>query len=103
LAKIGSEEIVLMAGTRGTTRLQAAGIVHRLHEYRYSGEGAAAAEAAREIGIDPAGMFKSLVADAGSEPVFALVAATGELSLKRLAAAVGAKTARMAAPSTAPS
>jgi Cys-tRNA(Pro)/Cys-tRNA(Cys) deacylase len=87
-----------MAGTRGTTWLGEAGIAHHLHEYRYSGEGPAAAEAARELGIDPARMFKSLVADADGELVFALVPATGELSLKRLAAAAGAKAGRMAAP-----
>lgn len=43
-------------------------------------------------------MYKSLVARAGEELVFALVPATSELSLKRLAGAAGAKHAAMAGP-----
>jgi Cys-tRNA(Pro)/Cys-tRNA(Cys) deacylase len=43
-------------------------------------------------------MYKSLVARAGEELVFALVPATSELSLKKLAAAAGAKHAAMASP-----
>ena len=87
-----------MAETRGTTTLRAAGIEHRLLRYRYSGGGAAAEEAARELDVEPARMLKSLVARAGDRDVFALVPATAELSLKKLAAAAGAKSARMAEP-----
>jgi Cys-tRNA(Pro)/Cys-tRNA(Cys) deacylase len=43
-------------------------------------------------------MYKSLVARAGDELVFALVPATSELSLKKLATAAGAKHAAMADP-----
>ncbi len=43
-------------------------------------------------------MYKSLVAKAGDELVFALVPADSELSLKKLAAAAGAKHAVMAQP-----
>jgi Cys-tRNA(Pro)/Cys-tRNA(Cys) deacylase len=43
-------------------------------------------------------MFKSLVARAGDDLVFALVPATSELSLKKLAAAAGVKHAEMADP-----
>jgi Cys-tRNA(Pro)/Cys-tRNA(Cys) deacylase len=43
-------------------------------------------------------MFKSLVARAGDELVFALLPATAELSLKKLAAAAGVKHAEMADP-----
>jgi Cys-tRNA(Pro)/Cys-tRNA(Cys) deacylase len=46
-------------------------------------------------------MFKSLVARAGGELVFALVPATSELSLKKLAAAAGVKHAEMAEPRAA--
>jgi Cys-tRNA(Pro)/Cys-tRNA(Cys) deacylase len=87
-----------MAETRGTTTLRAAGVEHRLLRYRHSGAGAAAEEAARELGVDPERMLKSLVARAGARDVFALVPATGELSLKKLATAAGEKTARMAEP-----
>jgi Cys-tRNA(Pro)/Cys-tRNA(Cys) deacylase len=43
-------------------------------------------------------MYKSLVARAGDEFVFALVPAASELSLKKLASAAGAKHAAMANP-----
>jgi Cys-tRNA(Pro)/Cys-tRNA(Cys) deacylase len=46
-------------------------------------------------------MFKSLVARAGDELVFALVAADAVLSPKKLAAAAGAKHAVMAEPKDA--
>jgi Cys-tRNA(Pro)/Cys-tRNA(Cys) deacylase len=87
-----------MAETRGTTTLRAAGVEHRLLRYRYSGGAAAAEEAARELAVEPARMLKSLVARAGERDVFALVPATAELSLKKLATAAGAKSARMAEP-----
>jgi Cys-tRNA(Pro)/Cys-tRNA(Cys) deacylase len=91
-----------MAATRGTEQLRRAGIDHRLLEYRYgSAGGAAAEEAATLLGVEPQRMFKSLVAQAGDELVFALVAAPDALSLKKLAAAAGHKSARMAAPADA--
>jgi Cys-tRNA(Pro)/Cys-tRNA(Cys) deacylase len=92
-----------MAATRGTDQLQRAGIEHRLLEYGYgSGDGGGAAEeAAALLGVEPERMFKSLVAQAGEELVFGLVAAGDSLSLKKLAAAAGSKSARMAAPADA--
>ncbi|HVG87787.1 MAG TPA: YbaK/EbsC family protein [Gaiellales bacterium] len=87
-----------MAETRGTSQLRKAGVDHHLHEYRYTGQGPAAGEAAEQLGIEPERMFKSLVARADEELVFALLPATSELSLKKLAAAAGAKHAQMAPP-----
>ena len=65
--------------------------------YDYRGDGGAE-QAASDLGIEPERMYKSLVATAGTELVFALVAADAALSLKKLAAAAGAKHAEMAAP-----
>lgn len=87
-----------MAETRGTTELRRAGVEHRLMAYAYTGGGGAAEQAAQALGVMPQRMFKSLVAVAGDELVFALVPASGELSLKKLAASAGAKQARMAEP-----
>jgi Cys-tRNA(Pro)/Cys-tRNA(Cys) deacylase len=83
--------------TRGTTVLRAAGVEHRLMRYAYRADGGAE-QAAADLGVEPERMFKSLVARAGTELVFALVAADSALSLKKLAAAAGAKHAEMAAP-----
>jgi Cys-tRNA(Pro) deacylase len=83
--------------TRGTTALRRAGIEHRLMRYAYTADGGAL-QAAADLGVEPARMFKSLVARAGDELVFALVAADAVLSPKKLAAAAGAKHAVMADP-----
>jgi Cys-tRNA(Pro)/Cys-tRNA(Cys) deacylase len=83
--------------TRGTTALRRAGIEHRLMRYAYRSDGGAL-QAAADLGVEPARMFKSLVARAGDELVFALLGADAVLSLKKLAAAAGAKNAVMAEP-----
>jgi Cys-tRNA(Pro)/Cys-tRNA(Cys) deacylase len=87
-----------MAETRGTTKLREAGIEHRLHRYRYQAGAGAAEQAAGALGVEPERMFKSLVARAGEADVFALVPAGHELSLKKLAAAAGVRSAKMAEP-----
>jgi Cys-tRNA(Pro)/Cys-tRNA(Cys) deacylase len=90
-----------MAETRGTTALRDAGVAFTLLEYDYTPGGATAELAADALGVEPERMFKSLVANAGDGLVFALVPANGELSLKKLAAAAGAKSAAMAKPADA--
>ncbi|HEX2586712.1 MAG TPA: YbaK/EbsC family protein [Gaiellales bacterium] len=90
-----------MAETRGTTDLRRAGIEHRVHAYRYTGDGPVAAEAAAALGVDPSALFKTLVVVAGDEPVFALLPGDHELSTKLLAAAAGAKHAQLADRHTA--
>ena len=77
-----------MAETRGTNSLRKAGVEHTLMRYSYR-PGGGAEQAADELGVERERMYKSLVARAGEELVFALVPATSELSLKKLAAAAG--------------
>lgn len=86
-----------MSETRGTTALRRAGIEHRLMRYAYRADGGAL-QAAADLDVEPTRMFKSLVARAGDELVFALVAADAVLSPKKLAAAAGVKHAVMAEP-----
>ena len=86
-----------MAETRGTTELRRAGVAHTLMSYTYR-HGGGAEQAADDLGVEHARMFKSLVAQAGDGLVFALVPATGDLSRKKLAAAAGVKHAEMADP-----
>jgi Cys-tRNA(Pro)/Cys-tRNA(Cys) deacylase len=80
--------------------LRKAGIEHRLLRYDYRADGGAE-QAAADLGVEPERMFKSLVAQAGGELAFALVAADASLSLKKLATAAGAKHAAMAEPRAA--
>jgi Cys-tRNA(Pro)/Cys-tRNA(Cys) deacylase len=68
-----------------------------LMSYAYR-QGGGAEQAADDLGVERGRMFKSLVARAGDEVVFALLPATAELSLKKLAAAAGVKHAEMADP-----
>ncbi|MCL7715675.1 Cys-tRNA(Pro) deacylase [Stenotrophomonas mori] len=83
-------------GTRATAALDKAGIDHGLHAYDYSAEvdskGLAAAQA---LGIDPARMFKTLMAWVDKQPVVVVIPSDRRLSLKKLAAACGGKQARM--------
>lgn len=90
-----------MAATRGTTELRRAGVEHRVRTYAYQPGGSAGEEAAETLGVAPERMLKSLVARAGERLVFALVPVSGELSLKKLAAAAGSKSAAMATPADA--
>jgi Cys-tRNA(Pro)/Cys-tRNA(Cys) deacylase len=90
-----------MAATRGTTELHQAGVGYRLLSYAYRPGGSAGEDAARALAVEPQRMLKSLVARAGDHLVFALVPVSDELSLKKLAAAAGSKSAAMASPADA--
>ena len=58
-------------------------------------------EAATKLGFDEHQVFKTLMADTGSERVVGVVPVSGHMDLKALAAAVGAKKAAMADPKVA--
>lgn len=75
-----------------------AGVSHRVLEYVHDPKAESyGLEAAELLGLDPATVFKTLVADAdGVGLVCALVPVTNTLNLKALADAVGARKARMA-------
>ena len=87
-----------MAGTAtpATTRLDKAGVAYRVHAYTHDAGAAYGPEAAAAMGIDPARMFKTLVADVDGALTVAIVPVAAKLDLKALAAAVGGKRAKMA-------
>jgi Cys-tRNA(Pro)/Cys-tRNA(Cys) deacylase len=90
------------AGTPATAQLTRAGIVFTPHRYEHdatvTGFGL---EAAEKLRLDPERVFKTLLADADDKLVVGIVPVTGQLDLKALAAAVGAKKATMADPKIA--
>lgn len=89
-------------GTPATVALAKSGISHVLHPYEHDPAATSyGAEAAEALGVDPERIFKTLVADAAGELVVAVVPVAGQLDLKALAAAVGAKKATMADPEAA--
>jgi Cys-tRNA(Pro)/Cys-tRNA(Cys) deacylase len=87
-----------MAGaTPAVKALEKLGIEHRTHSYEHDPAARSyGQEAADAMGIDPARVFKTLVATANGALVVAVVPVTGELDLKSLASALGAKRAEMA-------
>lgn len=91
-----------MSGTPATVALRAAGISFTLHRYPHqAGTPSFGDEAARALGVPGTEIFKTLVADAAGELVVAVVPVAGQLDLKALATAVGAKRASLADPAVA--
>jgi Cys-tRNA(Pro)/Cys-tRNA(Cys) deacylase len=85
------------AGTPATVLLTSAKIPHELHPYDVSPDapnyGALVAEA---LGVDPAALFKTLIAEVDGQLTVGVVPVTGDLDLKALAGAAGGKRAALA-------
>jgi Cys-tRNA(Pro)/Cys-tRNA(Cys) deacylase len=88
--------------TPATAALDKAGIAFTLHEYDYDPNAARIGmQAAEALGIPPERLLKTLMAKAGNATVCVLAPSDKEVSLKRLAAAAGAKDAAMLPPAEA--
>lgn len=80
--------------TPATVQLEQAGIPFKTYEYAHSNDhmdDGYGVEAATKLGFDEHQVFKTLMADTGSERVVGVVPVSGHMDLKALAAAVGAK------------
>lgn len=92
-------------GTPATLALTRAGVRFVVHEYAHNPAAHSFGdETVEALGLDAARVFKTLVVDlAGGGPpiVCAVVPVTGQLDLKALAQAAGAKRATMADPAAA--
>jgi Cys-tRNA(Pro)/Cys-tRNA(Cys) deacylase len=83
-------------GTPATVVLEKAGVAFKLHEYDYDPNAARIGmQAADALGVSPSRLLKTLMAKAGGAVVCVLIASDREVSLKKLAAAAGAKDASM--------
>ncbi|MCX7312492.1 MAG: Cys-tRNA(Pro) deacylase [Hyphomicrobiales bacterium] len=83
-------------GTPATVSLEQAGVSFTLHEYDYDPNAARIGmQAADALGVSPSRLLKTLMAKAGGAVVCVLIASDHEVSLKKLAAAAGAKDAAM--------
>jgi Cys-tRNA(Pro)/Cys-tRNA(Cys) deacylase len=84
-------------GTPATALLAKRKVPYTLHSYdhdpRHESFGL---EAAEVLGLDPARVFKTLVAEVDGKLAVGVVPVTGQLDLKALAAALKGKKARMA-------
>ena len=88
-------------GTPATVALTRAGVAFTLHEYEHDPRAASfgleAAEAlSHQLGLDPAVVFKTLMATVDGRLTVGIVPVTGQLDLKALARAAGGSKAAMA-------
>jgi Cys-tRNA(Pro)/Cys-tRNA(Cys) deacylase len=89
-------------GTPATALVAKQKITHRVHEYAHDPRAESyGAEAADALGVEPARVFKTLVAEVDGALTVAVVPVTGSVDLKALAAAAGGKRAAMADPTAA--
>ena len=82
--------------TQGTLLLAKLGIAFELHPYDYDPDAPRIGlHAAESLGIDPSQTFKTLMAEVDGRPVCVVVPSDTEVSMKKLAATFGGKSAAM--------
>ncbi|HEY6817133.1 MAG TPA: Cys-tRNA(Pro) deacylase [Croceibacterium sp.] len=85
--------------TRATKALEAARVAFTVHEYDYDpGADRVGLQAAEALGEAPARVLKTLMVLVDGQPACAILASDRELSMKKLAAALGGKAAAMMPP-----
>jgi len=88
--------------TRATQALEKLGVKFTLHAYDYDPDAASIGlQAAEALGVEPARVLKTLMAEVDGKPVCAVVPSDCEVSMKKLATAFGAKAAKMMRPADA--
>ncbi|MEU3628430.1 aminoacyl-tRNA deacylase [Amycolatopsis coloradensis] len=89
-------------GTPATALLAKRKVPHVLHAYDHDPRAESyGLEAVEALGLEPARVFKTLVAEVDGKLTVGVVPVTGQLDLKALAAAAGGKKAKMADPAAA--
>ena len=88
--------------TRATQALQRAGVAFTVHTYEYDPSAEKVGlQAAEAIGEVPDRVLKTLMAEVDGRPVCVVVPSNCEVSMKKLAAAFGGKSASMMKPADA--
>jgi Cys-tRNA(Pro)/Cys-tRNA(Cys) deacylase len=88
--------------TRATDVLESAGADFSVHSYEYDADAQhIGLQAAEALGEAPARVLKTLMALVDGKPVCVIVPSDREVSMKKLAAAVGGKSAQMMKPADA--
>jgi len=88
--------------TRATLTLERLGLKFALHSYEYDPDADhIGRQAAQALGIAPQRLLKTLMAEVDGKPVCVVVPSDREVSMKKLAAAFGGKTAKMMRPADA--
>jgi Cys-tRNA(Pro)/Cys-tRNA(Cys) deacylase len=85
--------------TRATQALEKLGVKFTLHAYDYDPDAASIGlQAAEALGVPPARVLKTLMAEADGKPVCVVVPSDGEVSMKKLASVFRGKSAKMMKP-----
>jgi Cys-tRNA(Pro)/Cys-tRNA(Cys) deacylase len=88
--------------TRATKTLDEAGIAFTVHSYDYDPDAdRVGLQAAEAMGERPARVLKTLMALVDGKPACVIVPSDREISMKKLAAALGGKSAQMMKPADA--
>lgn len=88
--------------TPATQALDAAGIAYRLATYEYDPNAERVGlQAAEALGAPPGEVLKTLMVKVDGKPACVVLASDREVSMKKLAAALGAKSAEMMKPADA--
>lgn len=88
--------------TRATQALQKAGVAFSVHTYDYDPDAdSVGLQAAAALGESPARVLKTLMTLVDGKPACAILPSDRELSMKKLAAAMGGKAAQMMKPADA--
>ena len=91
-----------MASTAGLKALEKLGVEVSLHPYAYDPNAAHIGMAAAEaLGLDPRLTLKCLMVEVDGKPGCCVIPSEGQLSMKRVAAAFGGKSAEMMPPAKA--
>jgi Cys-tRNA(Pro)/Cys-tRNA(Cys) deacylase len=94
--------LLVATGTPATALLSRSKVPFTLHPYDHDPRSEAyGEEAARALGVDPARIFKTLIASVEGKLACAVVPVAARLDLKAFAAALGGKRAEMAEPAAA--
>jgi Cys-tRNA(Pro)/Cys-tRNA(Cys) deacylase len=88
--------------TRATQALQKGGVAFTVHTYDYDPDAdRIGLQAAEALGADPRMVLKTLMAEVDGKPVVVVLASDREVSMKKLAALFGGKSAHMLKPADA--
>ncbi|MGE0667934.1 MAG: Cys-tRNA(Pro) deacylase [Sphingomonadales bacterium] len=88
--------------TRATQALVKAGVAFTVHSYDYQPDAdRIGLQAAEALGENPSRVLKTLMAEVDGKPVVVVLASDREVSMKKLAALFGGKSARMLKPADA--
>ena len=98
-ASARQDRTIRMASTPGLKALETLGVQVTLHPYDYDPNAdAVGLAAAAALGLDPGRTLKCLMVEVDGKPACCVIPSDRQLSMKKVAAAFGAKSAAMMPP-----